>query len=122
MATTDFPRGWTISAKAAAAAAASITLPALNGITHILDSLSAEVVNTGANGAAFEVTVTAGGVVTLTVPLTVGTVTAPDVQSGTASDTSLDISSTSGGTIVVAFTTVTPGNMIQYLLIQGHDI
>lgn len=51
---TDFPRGWTLSELATAGVTASITVPAIPGVVHVLDaftaSLNAQAAAAGAAG------------------------------------------------------------------------
>lgn len=117
----EFPRGWTLNTvQNGTNVAATITVPAITGVVHVLDSIFAKAANLAAAAAALSVDVrtTAAGVLVLDNLLV--------VPAGIGQDTlplgGLNISSSLGGTIVVAFAGGPGVSQWEELTIQGHDI
>ena len=101
-------------------AAASITVAALGGVSHVLDSLTARVISFGGTtAAAFTLQVTASGFVVLAWTMAI---TAAAYDKDDISFSGLDISTLPNTSLVVAFTTAPPVNVAQDITIQGHDV
>lgn len=112
---TDFPRGFTLSKLVGGGApAASITVPATPGISHILDTFTARLISTLPGGAG-PVDVTASGLVLTELYLAAAGV---DQDGGTG----LGIPSGVGLALTVTFSAVTIAGVDQFLLIQGYEI
>jgi hypothetical protein len=122
---TDFPRGWTQSLDGAGGATTSITLPAIAGVAHVLDSFSATAQAFG-GAAAFAARVrisTSDGtfnnmvLARLQTPAPVG----GNPEGNTASGSELGLVGGVGASMTVAFD-VGGAQVIELLVIQGHDI
>lgn len=114
----DFPRGWTQSSFSGAGLV-SITIPALAGVVHVLDSFQATIASP---------TAAAGVLVQLS--SSDGTFTAFDLgfiqadagpSNGTASGSGLDLAAGPGASLTIAFGSF-PAGCDEFLLVQGHDI
>lgn len=119
-ATDEFPRGWTLSAVAGNPNTASVTVPAVAGVSHVLDSLYAKLISEGGGGGTFapSITVTVSGILVLTVFLVVGVTVGVDDFQGS----DLGLTTTPGNSIVVTFTQPCVATTIEELVIQGHDL
>lgn len=115
----EYPRGWTFTIETVGpGAAASITLPAVSGVTHVLESVHAQILTVVATGVAIGVNVDLGtGAVQYGAIQTSGTV--PDSE---RFDQDIDLPGAIGAAITVALATAPVANEVQYLTIRGHDI
>jgi hypothetical protein len=110
----DFPRGWTITANAAAGATASITVPAVPNVAHVLDTLTLRAVNASAALYAVNVTVQGGilGFVMDAFPNSTDEI----------SLTGIDLATAPGNALTITFSGVAPASTAQQIYAQGHDI
>jgi hypothetical protein len=122
----DFPRGWTgNSLVGSTGVAASVTIPALPSVVHVLDSLWFKLTVyqwTGATLVEWEVLV--GGVLRVA-----GMLSTPETGAGTGAGvdsvslSGLDLATLAGQTIVAQFAGAVPGaGVYEEITIQGHDI
>jgi hypothetical protein len=120
----DFPRGWTLSAEAPSGQVTTIVVPAVAGVAHVLDAVIAKgVAFAGAAAAVTRVRVsTSDGVFTNFILMRLVT---PAVSAGadSAGDSvsELNMAGGQGASMTVAFD-VAVANVIELLVIQGHDI
>lgn len=112
----EFPRGWTLTNGVAGAGTAIVTVPAVVGVAHILDSVILRLLNTGA-GALFATNVNLQGAFLTELIVPAAVVAVDDV-----SLTGMNVSSTVGGTLIVTFTTPATAGISEIITIQGHDI
>ena len=118
----DFPRGWTLISQTGGGGTASVTVPAVAGVVHVLDRFTAKLVAL-AGGAVMAANVqlssSDGAFTSLNLGLlqTVGALTADEV-----SQSALDLAAGPGASLTVAYSLVTSTNNIEYLSIEGHDI
>jgi hypothetical protein len=117
----EFPRGWMFhTMQNGSGVAASITAPAITGVVRILDSMLVKLANNGSAAVnAFVLTVTISGTGVLTALLITQ---AFNGSTDELSLSNLDLASTPGGTIVVAFGNVAGAGIWEQITIQGHDI
>jgi hypothetical protein len=117
---TDFPRGWTLTVDLVGAA--SITVPAIAGVAHVLDAFSAQLA-TAAGGAALQVLLSSsGGTFT---NLVIGhpilpAAAAGSFESAAASGSDLNLAAGIGESLTVFIGAV--AGVTETLVIQGHDI
>jgi hypothetical protein len=118
----EFPRGWTLTSATTAGAAATITVPAVPGVVHVLDSLQASLVAVAAAaaGSFIWVTVSWGGFAPIYLTLLASNGGA--IGNESASLSGLDIATAPATALTVAFNAPAAANYNEVLLIQGHDI
>ena len=119
----DFPRGWTLSVDNAAAAA-SIVVPAIAGVAHVLDAFDAKLQNTSAALQGSIITLSSSdGVFSGFVlgRLSTSTPAASSLTTDEVSGSGLDLAAGPGASLTIAFASWTAG-MTETLRIQGHDI
>lgn len=114
----DFPRGWTLTVDSAAGAA-TITVPAVAGVVHVLDSFTAKITTGAAAGGALVTLSSSDGVFT-SVPL--GAINSPASSSDMASASGLDLAAGPGASLTIACNAGPPAGGAEFLMIQGHDI
>ena len=114
----EFPRGWLLTMQAGGGALASITVPAVPGVVHVLDSFSAVYTCSAATGTASanNVQITGGPLLAL-LALPGGA-----VGSDSGGGSGLDYATAPGAALTVAFAGASPGSFFEFLTIQGHDI
>jgi hypothetical protein len=115
-----FPRNWTLTTAVSSPSTPNLSLPATDGIVHVLDSFYTRIYAAGTAGGGQLVAVQCVGAVTTTIgELVIGAnAYTGDDQTGTA----LDLASSPGGTLVVQWTAPLGANYGGFLVIQGHDI
>jgi hypothetical protein len=119
MSTSDFPRGWTFSARTAGTAA-SITVPAIPGVIHVLDSVNAKIFNGSGGQAGLLVTLTSSDGIFAAFLLGELEAVTPNGTDEISLST-LDLAAGAGASLTVAYN----GGIAlvnENLLIQGHDI
>jgi hypothetical protein len=117
----DFPRGWTLAVDQAIA---SITVPAIPGVAHVLDSVSAKMNSTNAAvGGALVTLSSSDGTYNNFVlgHLQTAGVAAPGSESDSLSGSDLNLAAGPGASLTIAFSGGGPG-IGETLVIQGHDI
>lgn len=115
---TDFPRGWLLTGgPAGAGTAASITVPSIAGVVHVLDSITATLLSFAAAAGGSFSSITVGGIQVMNLAFGGG---AFGTDVGTLSG--MDVATAPGAALIVAFNQVTITNYVQLLVIQGHDI
>lgn len=111
----EFPRGWTLTSRAVGAGqVASIIVPAVAGVTHVLDTVIARLLGTPGGGGA-EFTVLNGAIVLADLYIAV-----PGVDETVLTD--VGMSAAVGAALQVNFNAVSVAGVNQFLVIQGHDI
>lgn len=123
----EFPRGWTLSVVVSGAGTATITVPSLAGVAHVLDSFEAKVSNTSTTqGAGDQITVSSslatysGFVIGLLGASLVAA--AGDVNTDEASGSGLGLATAPGESLTVAFNGPAFAGATMLLVIQGHDV
>ena len=109
---TEFPRGWAQVSNAPAFALASITIPAVPGVVHVLDQLTLRATNTTAT--LYGPTVTVGAI-------TFQLFAFPNSTDELAMS-GLDLASPPGAALVIAFAAVASSGTAHTIQAQGHDI
>lgn len=112
----EFPTGWTQTANIAGVGTASVTLPALPGVAHVLDQLQLRLLNNTAAAIAVNVTIS-GPAVSITV-----TLYAAATSQDSMSLTGLDIDAGVNQALTIAFGSAAAANVWQTIIAQGHDI
>lgn len=113
--TSNFPRGWS-QTNLGSGVLSVITLPAVAGIVHVLDSFYARI-ETGGTAFTPNVTFVSGG---LTVQL--ATLDVPAVSGSVDSDSGdFQIAGVLGAALQVTFSSTAAG-IVEFLRITGHDI
>ena len=115
----DFPRGWTLSSYVAGGLA-SITVPAIAGVVHVLDSFTGTIYNTAASTAELRVVVSSSDGVFASLPLA-ELVAAATNGSDSGGGSGLDLAAGPGASLTIAFNGSATG-INEFLLVQGHDI
>lgn len=114
----EFPRGWTLTADSGSPS--TITIPAIPGVAHVLDSIDARLVYTGATtGGELIQLSSSGGTYTGLIlgRLFCGAANTADEFAATG----LDLAASPGESLTVAFGGHVAGEA-QFLMAQGHDI
>jgi hypothetical protein len=118
MSTSDFPRGWTFSNVTINPNTTSITVPAIPGVVHVLDSFTATTVGSVAVGQTITLAssdgVFAGFILALLSQVAGGT--------ADASVSGLDLAAGPGASLTIAYGAVTNAGNENLLIVQGHDI
>lgn len=114
----SFPRGGSVTSEAAGAGTASLVLPAIPGITHVIDSVSAKLRNNGAAIAqSYDVNLSS---------TTIGlfAVCALIVANAAVSDTdsfSGPISGGPGEAVTITFNAAAVAGITELLKVEWHD-
>lgn len=116
---TDFPRGWTYSNRTAAGSSPSLSAPAIAGVVHVLDAISAMV---GAGAAAFNADVLLSSSDGTFTNMNLGVAAADASSTGSTSASGLDLAAGPGASLTITFDAVAPAAGFEWLMIQGHDI
>ena len=116
----DFPRGWTLTAFGVGAAA-TITVPAIPGVVHVLDSFSAKLTNNGgaAVGDPVQLSSSDGVYSSFQIGQLLISATAESVDTDSASD--LDLPAGPGASLTITIPNPGVSNQV-FLRVQGHDI
>lgn len=114
----DFPRGWTLTAQANAGASATITVPGVAGVAHVLDAFDAKLGGSTAQVCSIRIS-SSDGVYT-SVPL--GLIVTSAGSGDSASGSGLDLAAGPGASIQVGFDAVGGTGNVEQLVCQGHDI
>lgn len=121
----DLPRGWTLSADANPGTA-SITVPAIAGVSHVLDAVTVKI--HGFNGSAAysgAVLVTSSDGAYTNFPVARVSVTAAaaaSLQADAAAIADLGLAAGAGASLTVAVSPAAGAGITQTLVIQGHDV
>lgn len=122
----SFPRGWTKTSSPGAGNVASIVVPGITGVSHVLDSFEARVSSSLTTGPVqWEILLTSSDLVFNA--LVIGwlfanaAASATNVVVDTESATGLDMAAGPGASMTVAFQFASAA-VIPFLRIQGHDI
>lgn len=119
-AASEFPRGWTISSdNGGAVGATSITVPAVPGIVHVLDSFDAKMFNATAAVVGALITLTSSDGIFAAFPL--GRLDAAAGGTDSASGSGLGLAAGPGASLTIAYSNGVSG-VAEFLVIQGHDI
>lgn len=114
----EFPRGWTLSSRAAAAGqVAAIHIPAVPGVAHVLDSFTARAVSNAAAAGpiGFLVEILGSTLVLAELYVVPSTV---DEMGGTG----IGFLAAVGVALDITFDIVTIANVDQLLICQGHNV
>jgi hypothetical protein len=119
-----FPRHWTFPA-IGIGVAASINMPGAPGVTHVLESVTADFVAFGSAGTLGPIlTAYAGGssgTVLMAWRLEASSPTGAEVGQDSMSLTGLELATLPGQSLLVQFDTIPPAGWYQNLVIQGRD-
>lgn len=119
---TDFPRGWTLSTGQSIGANAVLTIPAVAGVVHVLDSVTAIMQCTAAfTGGASLLTLTSSDGVYTGLLLADLALAGGSTASDSASLSGLDLAAGPGASLTL---TLNGGaaNLALVIIAQGHDI
>lgn len=121
---TDFPRGWTLNSFVGPGSTASIVVPAIPGVVHVLDSFNAvlEAAAAAAAGLGADVNLTSSDGTFTAFVLGVMANAGGAVGSDTASGSGLDLAAGPGASLTISFNIAAAANYNEFLLVQGHDI
>jgi len=112
----DFPRDWDLIVPLTVSAVASITVPAIPGVAHVLTAVNAAIVNNAAH-AGIALLVTANGLYLPSLVLAVPGVSAVESASGAWTGT---LATAPGGALTVALNG-SQANLYEFLELQGYD-
>lgn len=121
----DFPRGWTLSSAPAPPAAASITIPALPGIVHVLDGFTAKLFNSNTSfGANNHVLLSSSdgafSSFVLALLATAQPAAATSYQLDSASESGLGLAAGPGASLTISFDGGA-ASFYEFLLVHGYD-
>lgn len=117
MSATDFPRGWTMVA-GPSAAALTLTVAAITGVAHVIDSFTFVIYNTAATPTALELVLNSSDGTFSNYAL--GLAGPSSDASDSDSDTGLDLRAGPGASLTISTGAAVTG--FQYLRVLGHDI
>jgi hypothetical protein len=116
----DFPRGWTLTVDLVGAA--SITVPAIPGVSHVLDAFFAQL-GTNAGGGALQVQLSSSdgtfNNMVIGHPI-LPAAAAGSFESASASGSDLGLAAGPGASLTVFMGAI--AGVTETLVIQGHDI
>jgi len=115
---TDFPRGWTLSAQVNGGVA-GITVPAISGVGHVLDSFDAVLADAGGGAGPYTINLISSDGVFANIPI--GYLFLAAAGKDEASGSGLDLATGPGASLTVSFSG-SGAATAEFLLIQGHDI
>lgn len=120
---TSFPSGWTLYTRQnQTGVAASINVPGILGVVHVLDSVYAKIVSLSAAGGLETTELVVVNDIPVTFLDTMLVLPASQAGSDEASFDGLNISSIPGGGLTVKFLTPGGTGFWQEIVIQGHDV
>jgi hypothetical protein len=119
---TDFPRGWTRSVDVAGAPGPTITVAAIAGVAHVLDSFTAKLMDQGAGAATMilQATSSDGSINQVLGRLATPVPAAGSLETDSISGSELGLATGPGASLTVSFAGAS--NLTGTLVIQGHDI
>jgi hypothetical protein len=120
----DLPRGWTLSNRVVNSGTAAVTVPGINGVLHVLDSVSAKIATSGA--ASLYTTVLLNSSDTVYTAFVLGELIAQSAAGASSSDSfslsGLDLAATAGAALTITFYSAAIANTDEFLIVQGHDV